>query len=87
MNILTILDISNKHKRQYVAFGTTVINGQHIIAGDTLNRLYSFFEAHNYLYEDFCIFNREGKLVEAYKLNKKCTALNCDKIPLFIKVI
>ena len=86
MNLLIILDISNKHKRRYVAFGTTVNDVDHIIASDNKGKLLCFLEDNRSVYENFSIFDRSGKLIEAYIFNTGHTALNCTKTLPYIKI-
>lgn len=64
------IDISNKHKKRFVAFGLSVNNIEHIIASDTKLKLMKFLVANNVIFEDFYIFNRCGRLVEALKYSR-----------------
>lgn len=68
------LDISNKHSKKYVAFALTVNNIEHIIASDTIIKLIKTMASNNYIFEDFYIFNRSGKLVDAYRYNNTISA-------------
>lgn len=61
------LDISNKHRKKYVAFAISANNIDHIIASDTKTKLLKFLSCNNNIFEDFYIFNQKGNLVEAYK--------------------
>ena len=61
------LDISNKHRKKYVAFAISANNIEHIIASDTKTKLLKFLSYNNNIFEDFYIFNQKGNLVEAYQ--------------------
>ena len=61
------LDISNKHRKKYVAFAISANNIEHIIASDTKTKLLRFLSCNNNIFEDFYIFNQKGNLVEAYQ--------------------
>lgn len=61
------LDISNKHKRKFVAFAVSINNIKHIIASDTKTKLLKFLSCNHNIFEDFYIFNRKGNLVAAYE--------------------
>ena len=61
------LDISNKHRKKYVAFAISANNIEHIIASDTKTKLLKFLFCNNNIFEDFYIFNQKGNLVEAYQ--------------------
>ena len=61
------LDISNKHRKKYVAFAISANNIEHIIASDTKIKLLKFLSCNNNIFEDFYIFNQKGNLVEAYQ--------------------
>lgn len=64
------IDLSNKHKRRFVAFGLSVNNIEHIVASDTKLKLMKFLVANNVIFEDFYIFNRCGRLVEALQYSR-----------------
>ena len=78
------LDVSNKHKKKYVAFALSVNNVEHIIASDTLIKLMKTIASNNYIFEDFYIFNRSGKLVNAYQYSNKLTVETIMKYGLVI---
>ena len=64
------IDLSNKHKRRFVAFGLSVNNIEHIVASDTKLKLMKFLVANNVIFEDFYIFNGGGHLVEALQYSR-----------------
>lgn len=64
------IDLSNKHKRRFVAFGLSVNNIEHIVASDTKLKLMKFLVANNVIFEDFYIFNGRGCLVEALRYSR-----------------
>lgn len=68
------LDISNKHKRKYVAFALAVNNIEHIIASDTKLKLIKFLFGNHDIFDDFFIFGKQGELIEAYKYNNTISA-------------
>lgn len=83
------LDISNKHSKKYVAFALTVNNEEHIIAADTKLKLFRFLTSNNNVFEDFYIFNRAGKLVEAYEYSHKLsidTIMNYELVVPYEKI-
>lgn len=70
------IDISNKHKKRFVAFGLSINNIEHIIASDTKLKLMKFLVANNVIFEDFYIFNGCGRLVAAYTYNNTVNVKN-----------
>lgn len=79
---MIIFDISNKHKRKYIAFAVAVNMEEHIIAGDTIGKLVRFFEENWYSFEDYYIFNRKGRLIQASIYNPNFIR---DNAPVFLK--